>query len=162
MTEENLAEDLAKTGPFHKLHHVSIVVHDVEKAMKFYESIGIGPWQDYPAREDFTTLEVPDVENFKKIKMKIAFLNDKMQLQLIEPGNDETSYRKFLDEKGEGVYHIGFVVEDVEAGEAEGQKRGLDVAMRGRRDDGSGFTYFKTADKGGVTLSIRRSPEYQK
>jgi methylmalonyl-CoA/ethylmalonyl-CoA epimerase len=157
-----MTEDLAKTGPFHKLHHISVVVRDVEKAMKFYESIGIGPWQDYPAREDFTTLEVHDVEGFKKIKMKIAFLNDKMQLQLIEPGDDQTAYRKFLDEKGEGVYHIGFVVDDVEAGEAEGEKRGLKVYMRGRRDDGSGFTYFDTAKKGGVTLSIRRSPEYQK
>ena len=29
---------------FRRLHHVCIVVHDIEQAMADYESVGIGPW----------------------------------------------------------------------------------------------------------------------
>jgi hypothetical protein len=30
--------------------------------------------------------------------------------------------------------------------------------MRGRRENGSGFTYFDTAEQAGVVLEIRQSP----
>jgi methylmalonyl-CoA/ethylmalonyl-CoA epimerase len=32
---------------FDKLHHVCIVVRDIDKTRAYYESIGIGPWQEY-------------------------------------------------------------------------------------------------------------------
>ena len=33
---------------FDKAHHVCIVVHDIEKTVAYYESVGIGPWIGYP------------------------------------------------------------------------------------------------------------------
>ncbi len=36
------------SGPFSKLHHLCVVVHDIDRAQAFYESVGIGPWHDYP------------------------------------------------------------------------------------------------------------------
>jgi catechol 2,3-dioxygenase-like lactoylglutathione lyase family enzyme len=33
---------------FDRLHHVCIVVHDLEKTVAYYEKLGIGPWFDYP------------------------------------------------------------------------------------------------------------------
>jgi len=35
-------------SPFSKLHHLSIVVRNMDEAIKFYESLGIGPFKDYP------------------------------------------------------------------------------------------------------------------
>jgi len=32
---------------FHKLRHVCIVVSDIQKAMAYYESVGIGPWYSW-------------------------------------------------------------------------------------------------------------------
>lgn len=63
---------------------------------------------------------------------------------------------EFLSSKGEGVYHIGFSVEDLELSERIAKDVGLDVRARGRKVDGSGFTYFETESQGaGVTLEIR-------
>ena len=42
---------------FRTVHHVCIVVHDIEKSMAYYESLGIGPWQHYPPFDGFTLLE---------------------------------------------------------------------------------------------------------
>jgi hypothetical protein len=77
---------------------------------------------------------------------------------LIQPGEGKSLYKDFLERKGEGVYHLGFVVEDVEESEAEVKGMGLRVLSRGRRGDGSGFSYLDTAEKAGVTLLIRQSP----
>jgi len=36
------------TSPFRQLHHICLVVHDIDAAIAYYEGLGIGPWQDYP------------------------------------------------------------------------------------------------------------------
>jgi methylmalonyl-CoA/ethylmalonyl-CoA epimerase len=78
-----------------------------------------------------------------------------MQLQLCEPPEEDCPQRRFLDEKGEGVFHLGFEVADCNAAESIGKAGGLDLLMRGRRANGSGFTYFDTAEQAGVVLEIR-------
>jgi len=35
-------------SPFSKLHHLSIVVRNMDEAIKFYESLGIGPSKTIP------------------------------------------------------------------------------------------------------------------
>jgi hypothetical protein len=54
------------------------------------------------------------------------------------------------------VFHIGFVVDNVDEATAEGHARGLTTLMYGRRLDRTGFTYFDTP-QGAVTLEIRQS-----
>jgi 4-hydroxyphenylpyruvate dioxygenase-like putative hemolysin len=76
---------------------------------------------------------------------------------LIQPGEGKSLYKDFLGKKGEGVYHLGFVVDDVDDSEAELKKLGLKVLSSGRREDGSGFSYLDIAGKGGVILLIRQS-----
>ena len=151
------ARGAAPKTPFHTLHHLCIVVKNMARAEKFYNSIGIGPWLDYPPLDQFTALEMPDVPGFKKLKFKYCQLGP-VQFQLGCPPPGGTPQRKFLETRGEGVFHIGFVVDDVDSGESQAVRMGLDPYMRGRRDNGSGFSYFDVADKAGVTLSIRKSP----
>ena len=37
------------TPPFDAVHHVCIVVPDIDAAIAFYEKVGIGGWQDFHA-----------------------------------------------------------------------------------------------------------------
>lgn len=57
-----------------------------------------------------------------------------MLLRLIQPGEGKSFYKDFLEKKGEGVYPLGFVVEDVDDSEAERKKMGLKVLSSGRRE----------------------------
>jgi methylmalonyl-CoA/ethylmalonyl-CoA epimerase len=143
-------------APFSKLHHLSVVVRNMGKAVQFYESIGIGPFKDYPPLTEYKKLNVPDETGFFNLKFKVAQVGD-IQIQLCQPGEGKSIYRDFLEKKGEGVFHLGFVVDRVDTSEAELKKLGLKVLSSGRREDGSGFSYMDTVQKAGVTLLIRES-----
>ena len=152
-----MGKDALGKGPFNKLHHISIVVKDVEKTQTFYESIGIGPWLDYPPMKEYVKINVPDENGFYNLKIKCAQIGP-VQLQLIEPGDGESLYKDHLRKKGEGVYHIGFEVDDISAADAKIEALGLKMLSSGRRENGSGFSYLKTASEAGVVLLVRQSP----
>ncbi len=139
---------------FDRLHHICIVVHDIDKAQAWYESIGVGPWEAYPPLSEYEELEAPSREGFMAMRYRICNLPN-VQLQLCQPSRHPSPQRLHLDAKGEGVFHIGFAVADADAAEAEAKDAGLAVKMRGRRQNRTGFTYYDTADKGGVVLLTR-------
>ncbi|MDX1709176.1 MAG: VOC family protein [Desulfobacterales bacterium] len=146
-----------KSAVFNKLHHISIVVRDAEKTQKYYESIGIGPWMDYPPMKEYVKINVPDENGFYNLKIKCVQIGS-VQLQLVEPGEGDSLYKDHLEEKGEGVFHIGFEVNDIRATDAKIEAMGLNVLSSGRRENGSGFSYLDTASEAGVVLLVRQSP----
>jgi len=144
---------------FHTLHHVCVVVRDIDAATRYYESLGVGPWHDYPSLEPYQ-LDVKDRAAYLKTRYRYANLAN-YQLQLCQPGEGDTPQWRFLQERGEGVFHLGFTVPDLDAAESQAKEKGLDIISRGRLTDPStgaqsGFTYFDTAVKGaGTTLEVR-------
>ena len=142
---------------FQSMHHVCIVVADIEQSVAYYCSLGISPWHDYPPLDQYTQLEVPDRSTFLAMKYKYANITN-VQIQLCQPAPGNSPQRRFLDERGGGVFHLGFSVPNCDQAEAAAHGLGLQTLMKGRREDRSGFTYFQTADRGaGVTLEIRAS-----
>lgn len=144
------------TTPFTSLHHVCIVVRDLDAKVAFYERLGIGPWFDYPKSSPYIELDVPSEEGTKSMRYKCADFEN-FQLQLCEPSEHDTPQRRFLDEHGEGVFHLGFEVDDLAEGIESAGLLGLQVLSRGLRADGSGFCYFETQEDAGTTLEIRKS-----
>ena len=143
-------------SPFSQFHHLMIVVKDIEKAVSYYESIGIGPFRPYPPLQEYENLDVEDEEAFYKLIMKEANIGS-IVIQLCQPGPGKSIYKDFLERKGEGVQHLGFEVNDIEKEEEELSKKGFKLLSSGRRKDGSGFSYFDTEDGAGVTLLIRKT-----
>jgi catechol 2,3-dioxygenase-like lactoylglutathione lyase family enzyme len=152
-----MEKDTLNITPFSKLHHISIVVKNAEKAQKFYESIGIGPWEDYPPMKEYVRIKVPDEKGFYSLKVKTARIGP-VQLQLVEPGPGASLYKDHLEKKGEGVFHLGFEVGDISATDSTIKAMGLEVLSSGRRENGSGFSYLKTESEAGVVLLVRQSP----
>jgi catechol 2,3-dioxygenase-like lactoylglutathione lyase family enzyme len=141
--------------PFRELHHICIVVRDIDASVAYYESIGIGPWQDYPPLTEYTRLTVPNPDAFYALKYKLVNLGN-VQLQLCQPPELDCPQRRFLDSHGEGVFHIGFEA-DVDEAATAAAGIGLHALARGQRDNGSGFIYFDTADDAGVVLLARKT-----
>jgi catechol 2,3-dioxygenase-like lactoylglutathione lyase family enzyme len=139
---------------FDRLHHICIVVHDIDKTQAYYESIGIGPWEAYPPLTEYEALEVPNRTAFMAMQYRVCNLPT-VQLQLCQPSGDPSPQRIHLDTKGEGVFQIGFEVPDADAAEAEAKGKGLSPWMRGRRKNRTGFTYYDTVGKAGVVLLTR-------
>ncbi len=142
--------------PFRQLHHICLVVHDIDKTQAYYESIGVGPWQQYPPLTEYTDLDVPNPDAFTQMQYRVVDL-DNVQLQLCQPPELDCPQRRFLDNHGEGVFHLGFE-HDIDDAIEQADRLGLEVLMRGRRPDRSGFAYFDTAGTAAVVLEVRKSP----
>ena len=91
---------------------IGIIVHDVEKVAQSYAHFfGIEKpecfWTD--------TVDQAQTEfNGKSsvARAKLAFIDGgQLQIELIEPDHNPSTWREFLDEKGEGVHHIAFGIQ---------------------------------------------------
>jgi methylmalonyl-CoA/ethylmalonyl-CoA epimerase len=148
--------EIIENNAFGKPHHICIVVNDIEKTKSYYESIGIGPWMEYPPLAEYTKLRVIDEKGFFTSRFVYTKIGD-LQLQLVQPGEGKTIYKEFLEKMGEGVFHIGFEVADINIVDKRLTDNGLKILASGRRDDGSGFSYYDTKQDAGVTLLIRQT-----
>jgi methylmalonyl-CoA epimerase len=85
-----------------KIDHIGIVVHSIEEALQVYEGA--------------LNLRLTDVEEVPEQAVRVAFLPvGKSKLELLEPLTAEGGVAKFLEKRGEGIHHICFEVNDMEA-----------------------------------------------
>ncbi|MBC8394676.1 MAG: VOC family protein [Deltaproteobacteria bacterium] len=84
-----------------EVHHIGIVVDDIETAKKPYE--------------DVFGLEVVEVFDVEPFAAKVAFLPVKnTYIELVQPTDPDDGLGKFL-ERGGGMHHICYEVEDLDA-----------------------------------------------
>lgn len=80
---------------------------------------------------------------------------DNVQVELIEPSQDEPSHwKEFLDTKGEGVHHIAFQVKGLGEQYIENYGAvGMGVVQQGSWDTGE-YSYMNTLQALGVTVEL--------
>jgi hypothetical protein len=96
------------------INQVAIAVHDLEKtAMNYWNTFGIGPWMIFD-------WEAPLVYDRKyhgrpvETREKIALTQvGDVQLELVQPVEGQSIYKDWLDDHGESIHHINFIVDDV-------------------------------------------------
>ena len=76
-----------------KIDHIAIAVNDVEKAAKTYQqALGVD-------NVEFETIESEGV--------KVAIIQlENGRIELMQPTNDSSPIKKFLDKKGQGLHHM--------------------------------------------------------
>jgi catechol 2,3-dioxygenase-like lactoylglutathione lyase family enzyme len=134
-----------------KMVHLGFVVKDLEKAIKDFESIGIGP---------FEPLLLPmigrTVFRGKPLESKEKFVSTKtgqVEIVLTQPIEGESPWQEFLDSKGEGVHHIAYLVDDLDKEVANFKKRGFDISQIGRWEGGGGGVYLEPK-MGGINIEL--------
>jgi methylmalonyl-CoA/ethylmalonyl-CoA epimerase len=85
-----------------KINHIAIAVNNIEESAKFYQNV-LG-------------LNLSDVEVVTAQKTRVAFLKiGESNIELVQPADPDSPLVKFLETKGQGIHHICFEVDDVEA-----------------------------------------------
>ena len=70
-----------------------------------------------------------------------------MQLELIQPNEKPSTWRKFLDEHGEGLHHVAFQVKNSAEKVAGAEAAGLRLVQHGVYGDGSGeYNYLEAPE----------------
>jgi len=153
---------MEKTGaeklPLSKVDQVGIIVRDMDEAVEYYQSLGIGPFESpniIPTERRVYGKPADDVKN----KVKVAQAG-RVQFELVQPVSGESVQKEFLETKGEGINHLGFFVDDIDKEVAKLVGKGFKVISSGKFVGGGGFAYFDTAKVGGVIFElIQWSPE---
>lgn len=85
-----------------RIEHIGIAVRNINSANSIYESLLEGK----PYKSESVESEGVFTSFFKIGKSKI---------ELLKATNDNSPIAKFIEKKGEGIHHIAFEVEDINA-----------------------------------------------
>lgn len=95
-----------------KINHVAIVVPEIEGALNFWR--------------DALGLEVHHVEEVPSQKSTVAFLPiGESEVELVKPTSADSGVARFLQERGAGMHHLCFEVDDIEGMLAELKRKGV-------------------------------------
>ncbi|MDR7235413.1 VOC family protein [Neobacillus drentensis] len=129
-----------------KVEQLAIVVKDLDAAAEAYcKLLGVEKppvIQSGPSELTQVIFEGKPTE----ADSKYMFINTPLlQLELIEPGDSPSTWKKHLETQGEGVHHISFVVNDFEEKVKLLEDLGHPVIQRGNFWNGKGrYAYMDT------------------
>lgn len=97
---------------FQRVDHIGFVVASVDAAIAYYsEAFGLTDWE---------RIAMPD----RYADIAVARLGDTL-LELIAPTTAAATFARFLHEKGPGMHHIAYTVDDIDAALATLRARGV-------------------------------------
>ncbi len=142
-------DDILQQGRFCQ---IGIVVKNIDETIKYFEKVfGFGPFE--VRYVDFSgATYYGEVAGYRG-KRAFFYLGN-IQIELIELIDGKTIHEDFLKEKGEGIHHIAFQVDNLEESKKNAAEKGLNVTQGFTRPDGSGFAYLDSDRTGGVIIEL--------
>ena len=145
---------------------VAFIVRDLERAMATWAGLAIAPWRIYTfGPERLSRMTVRGREQPHVVRLALCSVGP-TTYELIEPLHGPSIYAEHLERCGEGLHHLGYYVDDIDAAEAAMAERGYEVLQAGHGFgvDGDGaYAYFDTTRDFGCILEAivgpRRMPE---
>ncbi len=138
---------------------VGIVVPDLERSTSVLRDLfGLGPFKfvEWPNRPD-SKYWFRGNEEFIRIRQGFVQAGN-LELELIQPLDGErNAYRQFLEEKGGGIHHVLFEVDDMDAIVAALEPKGVHVLQAGTGiRPGTRWVLLDTTDLAGFLIELRQ------
>lgn len=129
-----------------KVHHVGIVVRSAEQALGFYrDTLGL------PVTKD----EVIADQGVRGVLLAAG----QGEIELLEPTRPDTGVARFLDSRGEGMHHLCFATDNIEAELETARERGLSLIDQQPRPGLAGMIAFvHPRSTGGVLVEYAQPP----
>ena len=85
-----------------RIHHVAVVVDDMEKSLSFWrDALGLNP---------------SEVRDVPEQKSQVAFLPaGESEVELVKQTTDDSGIARYLTKRGPGMHHICVEVDDIQA-----------------------------------------------
>ena len=137
---------------------VGVVVKNIDETVKYYREVfGIGPFEIL----DVAYLDATYYGQKVGYRGKRAFAKmGPLTRELIELVDGKTIHEDFLIDKGEGLHHLGFEVEDLKQSMEIAESKGLRVTQSFINEEtGLGFAYIDSDKIGGVIFELIQWPK---
>jgi methylmalonyl-CoA/ethylmalonyl-CoA epimerase len=127
---------------------VSFAVKDIDETIESWSSMyGIGPWT-------FAENGGKDAKGRPwKIRMAFAYLGP-VQIELVQCTEGRIFQSRFLDTWGEGLHHLGFYVDDLDAEVEKLVAKGAKLFVH----DPGRFAYLDSGGPGGAIFELMQRP----
>jgi len=103
-----------------KINHIGIAVNSLDEHIPFYR--------------DVLGLPFKGIEIVAEQKVRVAMFGvGEVNIELLEPTSPDSPIAGFLDKRGEGMHHIAYQVDDIEAQIGAVTARGLQMIDPGPR-----------------------------
>jgi methylmalonyl-CoA/ethylmalonyl-CoA epimerase len=145
-------------SPLSNIHHVGVIVRDVDETAEYYESLGMGPFEPLIVNGEDERIRGKLINDLK-LKIRMGHIGP-IRMELIEPVTGTGSiWKEVLERKGEGIHHLAFVVDDIEKAKAELIEKGLKLIFSARFNKNGGAAYFETNKAGDLVLELFQPPQ---
>ena len=125
------------------LRHVGFVVQNMDRAVEYYESLGIGTVGPEIIRE----------RGSARLKVRHVQIGSG-EFEFFQPLDGESLQSEFLRDHGEGIQHIAFTVADIDREAKELAERGIKMIFRKDAPSGNKIAYFDTGKIGDVIIEL--------
>jgi len=109
------------------IEHIGIAVKSLTDSIKYYEEV-LG-------------LKCYAIEEVADQRVKTAFfMVGQTKIELLESTDPEGPIGKFIENKGEGIHHLAFAVNNIEKSLAEAEEKGIRLIDKTPRKGAEGLT----------------------
>jgi methylmalonyl-CoA/ethylmalonyl-CoA epimerase len=132
---------------FEKISHIGIAVKDIEASSALFQAL-------FGKRPD-------RAEDLPEHKVRTAmFIVGESAIELTEALDSESPVAKFIEKRGEGVHHVSFVVDDIDAELVRLKADGFQLIDERPRPgaDGHRVAFLHPKSTNGVLIEISQKP----
>lgn len=131
-----------------RIDHIGIAVQSINESLKFFQ--------------DALGMKLERVESEESGRTQVAFLPvGTSDVELVEPQAADSGLAKFLAKRGEGVHHICFEVDDIDAALTRLKEHGAQLIDETPRVNANGTRYAFVHPKSahGVLIELYQKPD---
>jgi methylmalonyl-CoA/ethylmalonyl-CoA epimerase len=134
---------VTRRSAFTHLIHIGVVVRDMNQSIARLSALGIGPFKPriLPPENRETFHGKPFVPS-ERVIIQITQIGN-VELELIQPIDGESPHQEFLDQKGEGIQHLGFQVDNLQEAVGHLTDAGSSIMLTSQFPGGGGVTYLE-------------------
>jgi methylmalonyl-CoA/ethylmalonyl-CoA epimerase len=126
-----------------RIHHVAVVVDDMEKSLSFWrDALGLNP---------------SEVRDVPEQKSQVAFLPaGESEVELVKPTSDDSGIAKYLTKRGPSMHHICVEVDDIRAMLVQLKSRGVHLIneMPMASSSGKKYAFIHPESTSGVLVEL--------
>ena len=148
---------------FTKLCQVGIVVRDREETIKNMRDVfGVEPAMITKTTADANSTYYGEQADYEADLLFYRFAS--IELEFVVPIRGKSIWQDFLDEKGDGIHHVLFNVDNYEEAKAQMASQGISLMQEGAStlQAGAKWGYFDTLSKLPFIIEMKNADEVAK
>lgn len=127
-----------------KFDHIGVAVKDIAKAVEFYQTLGVGPFNKSSIVTKDKTLHGKPITGGITL-VQIGRMGN-IGLQLIQPVEGDSISKESLENIGECINHVAFEVDDIESIMEDMVNKGYAIVFSSKYVGGGGEIYIDTGN----------------